>query len=127
VRVIDNIPVFGTSVDEGALTQIKVCAQDPRASSCALMADHHKGYAVPIGGVVAYEGAISPSGVGYDIGCGNKAVRLDIPRQAIKLIRDDMPIIMDQVWKHISFGIGRKNETQVEHPLFDENQTAWNL
>lgn len=40
MRIIDNIPVFGTSVDEGALTQIKVCAQDPRASSCALMDDH---------------------------------------------------------------------------------------
>ncbi len=44
-----------------------------------LMADNHKGYAVPIGGVVAYRGKISPSGVGYDIGCGNKAVRLDMP------------------------------------------------
>lgn len=31
------------------------------------MADHHKGYAVPIGGVVAYRDAISPSGVGYHI------------------------------------------------------------
>lgn len=37
MRVIDNIPVFGTAVDEGALTQIKVCAQNPRASSCALI------------------------------------------------------------------------------------------
>ena len=40
------------------------------------MADHHKGYAVPIGGVVAYKDAISPSGVGFDIACGNKAVLL---------------------------------------------------
>ncbi|MFB5676323.1 RtcB family protein [Paenibacillus terreus] len=39
-----------------------------------LMADHHKGYSQPIGGVVAYEGQISPSGVGYDIACG-KATR----------------------------------------------------
>lgn len=29
---------------------------------------------MPIGGVVAYDGAISPSGVGFDIACGNKAV-----------------------------------------------------
>jgi tRNA-splicing ligase RtcB len=41
------------------------------------MADHHKGYAVPIGEV-----PIEPdqsSGVGFDIACGNKAVLLDMP------------------------------------------------
>ena len=43
------------------------------------MADGHLGYAVPIGGVVAYKDAISPSGVGFDIARGNKAVRLDMP------------------------------------------------
>ena len=41
------------------------------------MADHHKGYGVPIGGVIAHETLVSPSGVGYDIGCGNKAVLTD--------------------------------------------------
>jgi tRNA-splicing ligase RtcB len=117
MKFIDNIPVFGEPVDEGALSQIKTCARD--AAKVALMADHHRGYSVPIGGVVAYEDAISPSGVGYDIGCGNKAVLLDIPKSEIPTIREDMPEIMDQVWKHISFGIGRKNATPVEHPLFD--------
>ena len=34
-------------------------------------------YAQPVGGVVAYEKQISISGVGFDIGCGNMAVRLD--------------------------------------------------
>ena len=28
---------------------------------------------MPVGGVIAYDGKVSPSGVGYDIGCGNKA------------------------------------------------------
>src|ERR1700674_3835800 len=106
MRLIDNIPVWGPP-DEGALSQIKTCAKT--AEKVALMADHHKGYAVPIGGVVAYKDAISPSGVGYDIGCGNKAVRLDIPPQAVPLVKADIQIIMDRVWKHISFGIGRKN------------------
>jgi len=34
----------------------------------------HKGYAVPIGGVVAYEDKISPSGVGYDKILGARAI-----------------------------------------------------
>jgi tRNA-splicing ligase RtcB (3'-phosphate/5'-hydroxy nucleic acid ligase) len=122
MKIIDGIPVFGEA-DPGALSQIKTCAQT--ADRVALMADNHKGYAVPIGGVVAYKDAISPSGVGYDIGCGNKAVRLDIPLSAMKLVKDDMSLIMDQVWKSISFGLGRKNAEQVDHELFDDN--TWKL
>lgn len=118
MKFIDNIPVWGPP-DEGAVKQIKVCARD--AEKVALMADHHKGYAVPIGGVVAYKGQISPSGVGYDIACGNKAVLTDMPGQAL---RDHIRTIMDDVWGAISFGIGRKNAEKVDHPLF--NYTTWN-
>lgn len=57
---LDGIRIWGDPIDDGALSQIKNCAKT--ATVCALMADHHKGYAVPIGGVVAYEGAVSPSG-----------------------------------------------------------------
>jgi RNA-splicing ligase RtcB len=45
-----------------------------------LCADHHPGYSQPIGGGIAYEGHVSPSGVGYDIGCGNKAARTGLTR-----------------------------------------------
>ena len=46
-------------------------------SSPASSAPCHLGYAQPVGGVIAYEKQISISGVGFDIGCGNMAVRLD--------------------------------------------------
>ena len=71
MQLIDGIPLWGSPVDEGALAQIKNCART--ADQVALMADHHKGYAVPIGGVVAYENSVSPSGVGYDIACGQQS------------------------------------------------------
>src|SRR5438477_10758897 len=103
MRMIDGIPVWGVA-DQGALAQIKTCALT--ADKVALMADHHKGYAVPIGGVVAYKDAISPSGVGYDIACGNKAVRVDMPAAEL---RANIHRIMDDVWTTISFGVGRKN------------------
>jgi tRNA-splicing ligase RtcB len=77
MEIFDNqIPVFGQA-DDRTLNQIRVCART--ADKVALMPDNHVGYGVPIGGVVAYKNAISPTGVGYDIGCGNKAVRLDMP------------------------------------------------
>lgn len=115
--------MFGTEVDEGALRQIKACAQT--AHKAALMADHHKGYAVPIGGVVAYRDAISPSGVGFDIACGNKAVRLDTPAQHV---RENIGSLMDEVFKTISFGVGRSNEEPIgEQPLFERDYPGWDL
>src|SRR5580700_3581102 len=121
MQLIDNIPVWGSPVDEGALRQIKNCARD--ADRVALMADHHLGYAVPIGGVVAYADSISPSGVGYDIACGNKAVRTDADAAEV---RANISRIMDDVWRTISFGIGRNNADEtVDHPLFDD--PAWSL
>src|SRR5437764_7651457 len=117
MQFIDGIPVWGNPED-GAVSQIKTCAKT--AARVALMADHHKGYAVPIGGVVAYRDSISPSGVGYDIACGNKAVLLDMPGTSL---RTDIKKIMDAVWNTISFGVGRRNAEQVDHPLFDSR--AW--
>jgi len=115
MKFIDNIPVWGEP-QEGAIAQIKTCALT--ADRVALMADHHKGYAVPIGGVVAYKNAISPSGVGFNIACGNKAVRLDMPASEL---RANISKIMDDVWSTISFGVGRKNSERVDDPLFATN------
>jgi tRNA-splicing ligase RtcB (3'-phosphate/5'-hydroxy nucleic acid ligase) len=120
MQIIDQIPIFGSPVDQGALAQIRTCALT--ASRVALMADHHKGYAVPIGGVVAYEDAISPSGVGFDIACGNKAVLTDAPAGEV---RRNIKTIMDDVWRTISFGIGRNNNEKVEHALFDKDHAGW--
>ncbi len=82
----------------------------------ALMADHHKGYGVPIGGVVASQVAVSPTAVGFDIACGNMAARLDIPASKV---RAQIKPIMDRIASTISFGIGRNSGWDLEHPLFD--------
>ncbi len=86
----------------------------------ALMADHHIGYSVPVGGVIAYEGRICVNGVGFDIACGNKAVRLDCDAGVVK---SDIYRTMNEIQKHISFGIGRKNNEPVDNDLFDD--AAW--
>lgn len=122
MRIVDGIPIFGTQVDKGALKQIKKTAEDPSVAAVALMADHHKGYAVPIGGVVAYRDHVSPSGVGYDIACGNKAVRTDMNGTEL---RQNIHDIMNDVWKTIAFGVGRKNDEKVDHTLFDSD--AWKI
>ena len=119
-QVIDSLPVWGVPV-AGAVEQMQRCRE--RADYAALMADHHLGYAVPVGGVIAYAEHLSPSGVGFDISCGNKAILLDA--EAAEVRRNIGPI-MDDLWRTLSFGIGRRNPEPVEHELFDDDP-AWDL
>lgn len=119
-KKVGTIPVWGVP-DAGAIEQMQTCART--ATHAALMADHHLGYAVPIGGVIAYEEEISPSGVGFDIACGNKAVLLDADAGAVK---KHIGSIMDRIQQHISFGIGRTNKETVEAELF-EDDPAWDI
>lgn len=117
---IDGVRVWGTP-DVGALGQAKRCAETGNAVRALLMADHHLGYSQPIGGVVAYAGQISPSGVGYDIACGNKAVRTRLMAADIKPM---LPRMMDEIARQVSFGVGRVNDEKVDHELFDDPDWA---
>src|SRR5437763_78543 len=75
-----SIKTFGP-VDDRSLKQLQICMQAGDAEFGVLCADHHPGYSQPIGGGIAYEGYISPSGGGYDIGCGNQAVETGMTRE----------------------------------------------
>src|SRR5690606_29075497 len=119
-QIIRGIKVWGIP-DEGAVEQMIRVTRVGDVADAALMADHHLGYSQPIGGVVAYRNAVSPSGVGYDIACGNKAVRTNLKAAAIK---KDLPRIMDEIVRRVSFGLGRKNPTPIDHELFDD--PTWN-
>lgn len=114
------LAVFGEH-DENTLTQMRNCMSVGNAVAGVICADGHLGYAQPVGGVIAYSGQISISGVGFDIGCGNMAVRLDTPYSA--LVGREAQIIRD-VQRVISFGVGRTNDERVEHALFDDAD-AW--
>lgn len=114
------LKVFGTHED-ATIAQMRNCMAVGNAVAGVICADGHLGYAQPVGGVIAYEKQISISGVGFDIGCGNMAVRLDTPFSAIE---DKVGAIIKDVSKVISFGVGRKNAERVEHELFDDAD-AW--
>jgi tRNA-splicing ligase RtcB len=117
---IKGIPIWGEPL-ENAVEQMLNCQKT--ADYCALMADHHLGYAVPIGGVVAYQDQVSPSGVGFDIACGNKAVRLDMASSEASA---NISSIMDDIWGEIAFGVGRTNQQEADHELFDDDP-AWDI
>ena len=119
--------VFGLH-EENTLAQLKNVAE--RARRVALMADGHLGYVMPIGGVAAYDNAVSVVGVGFDIACGNAAIRTDLTLDDLgKSGGEDLKNLRafaDEIADSVSFGVGRKNradDAPVDHPLFDD--PAW--
>ena len=115
-----KLTIFGDH-DEATIAQINRCLRTD-GERAVLCADGHKGYAQPIGGVVAYKDKISVSGVGFDIACGNLAILTDATRLQIA---PELDKIMDSVVCDISFGVGRTNKTRIDHELFDD--PAWSL
>ena len=88
-----------------------------------LCADHHPGYSQPIGGAIAYEGHVSPSGVGYDIGCGNKAACTELTRADLDAL-GGVERIMGEVTRRVSFGMGVPAVERVDHPVLDKIRGA---
>ncbi|MFL5574818.1 MAG: RtcB family protein [Gemmatimonadaceae bacterium] len=119
--------IFG-SHDAATLAQLADVAS--RARAAALMADGHVGYVMPIGGVAAYRGQVSVVGVGFDIACGNAAIRTDLALESLGDDREEvhrrLNALADEIASSVSFGVGRKNradDAPVDHPLFED--PAW--
>jgi len=112
---MSDIKVYGEH-EPKTLAQMQRCMSVGSAVKGVLCADGHLGYAHPIGGVVAYEEDISISGVGFDIACGNMAVRLDARYTDIA---PRAKSILDDIGRSISFGVGQRNAVKVDHDLFD--------
>lgn len=111
---MQRLTIFGEEIiDEKSIAQIKNCIGPEDIA--VLTADAHYGYGHPIGGAVAYKNHISLSGVGFDIACGNKAVRTNIKASEI-----DINKVMDEIFHRISFGVGRINNEPLDHPVFEK-------
>ena len=113
--------IFGRH-DAETLRQFEAVSE--HAVHSALMADGHRGYVMPIGGVAAYRDRVSPIGVGVDIACGNAAILTNLRADEI---RPHLPELADEIASTISFGLGRPtnraDDAPVDHPLFGSD--AW--
>lgn len=111
---MQNMKIIGQH-DEKTIRQAEnVLAKG--ADKFILCADGHMGYGHPIGGVAAYKDRISISGVGFDIACGNMAVKLPVKYEEVQ---GRLEQIGNEIARQISFGVGRTNAEKVEAEFFD--------
>jgi tRNA-splicing ligase RtcB (3'-phosphate/5'-hydroxy nucleic acid ligase) len=115
-----GIRIFGEH-DADTVRQLENCVAAEDGAEGVLCADGHLGYSMPIGGVIAYREHLSPSGVGWDIACGNKAARTALSYDDVA---GELPRIMDEVFARISFGVGRKDGRAGDHPVIGEIRAA---
>lgn len=77
------------------------------------MPDIHTGYGFTIGGVAAFdlkEGVISPGGVGYDINCGVRLLRTNLPKDELSSrIRE----LIEGFYREIPTGVGSKGKLRL--------------
>ena len=119
---MSTITTFG-EVDARSLDQLQRCMEAGDAAFGVLCADHHPGYSQPIGGGIAYEGYVSPSGVGYDIGCGNKAVQTELTEADLDAL-GGVESIMREITRRISFGMGVPAHERTDHPVLEQIRTT---
>lgn len=103
--------IYAEVLEDEALAQFTSAMDSPYVVSGALMPDAHTGYTLPIGAVVAVKDHICPAFVGYDIGCGMCAVKLDITE-----LPDSLEAIRDSILAAIPVGTARHSTPQQYAP-----------
>ncbi|MDC8437658.1 MAG: RtcB family protein [Candidatus Nitrosotenuis sp.] len=85
-----------------------------------VLPDGHEGYGFPVGGVAAMdaeEGMISPGGVGYDINCGVRLLRMNLSE---KDIRPKLKELVTDLFNSIPSGVGSKGAVKLNYSQLDE-------
>jgi tRNA-splicing ligase RtcB len=124
-RIFGSESLVKKAQDDRAIDQVANVATLPGIVGASLaMPDIHWGYGFPIGGVAATnanDGAISPGGVGFDIGCGVRLLRSDISwKDAAPRLHE----LVKELGKVVPRGVGSKGRmrltrTEIDRVLVD--------
>lgn len=101
-------------IDQGSHDQMSAACRLPMAVGAALMPDAHVGYGLPIGGVLALDGAVCPYAVGVDIACRMKLSIFELVPESL-----DDRIYDEALQKCTYFGVGVENQRMYYHPVLD--------
>lgn len=109
---------WGRQIEAGAHEQMASACRLPVSIAGALMPDAHVGYGLPIGGVLATDGAVIPYAVGVDIACRVKLTVFDLPPGELERHVARFEHIIDRC---TLFGVGKAWDRPPNHPVMDED------
>ena len=98
---------WASQLDVNARLQAERTARLDIVDRVALMPDSHLGMGATVGSVIATNGAVIPSAVGVDIGCGMAAVEFDLTAEDLP---DDLDAFMPAVEQAIPAGVGQGHD-----------------
>lgn len=107
---------WGSDIDAGAVAQMRAAARLPIAVAGALMPDAHYGYGLPVGGVLATNGAVIPYAVGVDIACRMRLSVLDTPVHAMAGQAERLAKALE---RETAFGVGAERRDGDDHEVLD--------
>jgi len=113
-----DINSFCPGIEEAALEQMKAMCRLPFVKYAALMPDAHMGQkaGLPIGGVVATDGVILPTGCGVDLGCGMAVIKTSLGKSDLedRSLREDLLHSME---RGIPVGFSHQSKKRTEEIL----------
>jgi tRNA-splicing ligase RtcB len=112
---------WGEGLEPEAVNQLARACQLPVSVAGALMPDAHVGYGLPIGGVLATEGAVIPYAVGVDIACRMKMTVLDWSARDLDRKRERL---IEAIEAETRFGVGSTFQQRREHEVLEAD---WNV
>lgn len=108
------VHVWAKTLDDKSREQLLNTASLPFVfHHVAAMPDVHAGLGATIGSVIATEGAVIPSAVGVDIGCGMRLARLNFRRGDL----DDRAVraVYEAILRHVPVGMTERRPDAVRH------------
>ena len=104
----DKLISWASDVDPGTIRQAEKTARLPIVEGhVALMPDAHVGIGATVGSVIPTSGAVIPSAVGVDIGCGMVAAELDVTEDQLP---DNLEPLLSRIEKAIPAGVGKGHD-----------------
>lgn len=119
--IFSSEELIGEVKTGGCLEQVENVAKLPGILKASYaMADAHRGYGFPIGGVAAFDlekGIVSPGGVGYDINCSVRLLKTNLKRRDLDGKERE---ILHSLFRTIPTGIGKKSLLNISQKELDE-------
>jgi tRNA-splicing ligase RtcB len=107
-KINDRLVSWASEIDDATIRQAQKAARLPIVEgNVALMPDAHVGIGATVGSVIPTKGAVIPSAVGVDIGCGMIAAELDVTADQLP---DSLEPLLGRIERAIPAGVGQGHD-----------------